>query len=186
MIAAARRNHWPGTIHYTGIDLFESHTDPRAGISLKAAHCRLAKTGVRLRLLPGDPYSALARAANTLTGTDLIVVSANVDPDSLARVEMAEEMPRTRKKRERKERPDKGEPRAVRERRAARPAQGSLAPEASLDASAQEVVEALRVWRRAEAQRRRVPAFRILTDRAVHALAAATNPRAASCASGGS
>jgi DNA topoisomerase-3 len=95
------------------------------------------------------------------------------DPDALARVEMAEEMPRTRKKRERKERPDKGEPRAVRERRAARPAQGSLAPEASLDASAREVVEALRVWRRAEAQRRRVPAFRILTDRAVHALAAA-------------
>jgi DNA topoisomerase III len=37
-------------------------------------------------------------------------------------------------------------------------------------------VEALKVWRRAEATRRRVPAFRILTDRAVAALAA-TRPR---------
>ncbi|HEX7181938.1 MAG TPA: DNA topoisomerase 3, partial [Thermoanaerobaculia bacterium] len=35
------------------------------------------------------------------------------------------------------------------------------------------IVEALKAWRRTEAQRRRVPAFRILTDRAVVALAAA-------------
>jgi DNA topoisomerase III len=33
------------------------------------------------------------------------------------------------------------------------------------------IVEALKAWRRAEAQKRRVPAFRILTDRAVTALA---------------
>jgi DNA topoisomerase III len=94
------------------------------------------------------------------------------DPSAVTRVEMAEEMPRTRKKRQRKERPDKGERRAVRERLAAKPAQENLMPGASLDAAGREVVEALKVWRRAEAQRRRVPAFRILTDRAVHALAA--------------
>jgi DNA topoisomerase-3 len=33
------------------------------------------------------------------------------------------------------------------------------------------VVEALKAWRKAEAQRRRVPAFRILTDRTLTALA---------------
>ena len=95
------------------------------------------------------------------------------DPAALARVEMAEEMPRTRKKRQRRERPDKGEPRAVRERLAARPLQETFMPEAAPELASREVVEALKSWRRAEAQRRRVPAFRILTDRAVHALAAA-------------
>lgn len=44
-------------------------------------------------------------------------------------------------------------------------------PEAAPDLASREVVEALKVWRRAEAQKRRVPAFRILTDRAVQALA---------------
>ncbi len=93
------------------------------------------------------------------------------DPDAMARVEMAEEMPRTRKKRQRAERPDKGERRAVRERLAARPVQETLLAEAALEPASREVIEALKVWRRAEAQRRRVPAFRILTDRAVHAIA---------------
>ncbi len=93
------------------------------------------------------------------------------DPDAIARVEMAEEMPRTRKKRQRAERPDKGERRAVRERLAARPVQETFMPEAALELASREVIEALKVWRRAEAQRRRVPAFRILTDRAVQALA---------------
>ena len=44
-------------------------------------------------------------------------------------------------------------------------------PEAAQELASQEVIEALKTWRRAEAQRRRVPAFRILTDRAVQALA---------------
>ncbi len=83
---------------------------------------------------------------------------------------MAEEVARTRKKRDRKQRPDKGEPPAIRKKLAA---QGSLGPEAAPDLVSPQVVEALKVWRRAEAARRKVPAFRILTDRAVHALAAA-------------
>ncbi|MEO7416190.1 MAG: DNA topoisomerase 3 [Thermoanaerobaculia bacterium] len=91
----------------------------------------------------------------------------------IARVEMAEEMPRTRKKRER---PDKGETRAVRKRIAAGLMPDVLAPGAAPELVSPQVIEALKVWRRAEAQRRRVPAFRILTDRAVHALAA-SRPR---------
>ena len=97
------------------------------------------------------------------------------DAGAIARVEMAEEMPKTRKKRERSARPDKGEPRAIRKKIAARAAQG-LAPAAAPELVSPQVVEALKVWRRAEAQRRRVPAFRILTDRAVTALAA-SRPR---------
>ena len=92
------------------------------------------------------------------------------DAGSIARVEMSDEMPRTRKKRQPRERPDKGETRAVRKKIAAGLMQDSLAPGA-LEHVSPQVVEALKVWRRAEAARRRVPAFRILTDRAVHAIA---------------
>jgi DNA topoisomerase-3 len=95
---------------------------------------------------------------------------------AIARVEMAEEMPRTRKKRQRTDRPDKGETRAVRQKIAAGLMPDVLGPGAAPDLVSPHVVEALKVWRRAEAQRRRVPAFRILTDRAVQALAA-SQPR---------
>jgi DNA topoisomerase-3 len=95
---------------------------------------------------------------------------------AIARVEMSDELPRTRKKRLRSDRPDKGEPRAIRQKIAAGLMPDSLGPESAPDLVSPQVVEALKVWRRAEAQRRRVPAFRILTDRAVHALAA-SRPR---------
>ena len=97
------------------------------------------------------------------------------DPAAVGRVEMAEEMPRTRKKRQRPDRPDKGEPRAYRERLARSGQEPAGAPELV----SPQLVEALKVWRRAEASRRRVPAFRILTDRALHALAA-TRPQSES------
>ncbi|HSS50068.1 MAG TPA: HRDC domain-containing protein, partial [Thermoanaerobaculia bacterium] len=85
-------------------------------------------------------------------------------PEALSRLELAQELPKTRKKRQR---PDKGEPRAVRERLA----RAGQAPGAAPDLVSPQLVEALKTWRRAEASRRRVPAFRILTDRAVHAIA---------------
>src|SRR5262249_52840706 len=90
------------------------------------------------------------------------------DPAALDRLEMAEEQPKTRKKRQR---PEKGEPRAIREKLAARPVQDRLIPSSAPELVSPQLVEALKAWRRAEANRRRVPAFRILTDRAVHALA---------------
>jgi hypothetical protein len=85
MIAAALRWHSPSEIHYSGIDLFEARPRCRPGMTLKQAHQFLCQTGVRLRLLPGDPYSALARQANTLGGTDLVVIASDVDLESLAR-----------------------------------------------------------------------------------------------------
>jgi len=92
------------------------------------------------------------------------------DADAAARVEMSEEMPKARKKRER---PDKGEPRSIRKKLAARAASGDYSPEPAPDLVSPQVVEHLKAWRRTEAQRRRVPAFRILTDRALTALAVA-------------
>ncbi|HEX4496661.1 MAG TPA: HRDC domain-containing protein, partial [Thermoanaerobaculia bacterium] len=94
------------------------------------------------------------------------------EPDALAGVEQTDELPSARKKRARSERPDKGEPRSIRKKIAAGLLPDSLGPEAAPELVSPQVVEALKLWRRAEAQRRRVPAFRILTDRTVAALAA--------------
>ena len=75
-----------GHIRYTGVDLFEARTSSDGrGTTLKAAHRLLKATGARIQLIPGDPFTALSRAANTLGGTELVVISAGHDPDSLAR-----------------------------------------------------------------------------------------------------
>ena len=52
---------------------------------LKEAHHRLKRHGVHVHLIPGDPFSALARSANTLTGTDLIVIRGDQATEALRR-----------------------------------------------------------------------------------------------------
>ena len=54
-------------------------------MSLKMAHRVLGHTGARIQLIPSDPYTGLARWANRLGQLDLVVVSARLDPLSLAR-----------------------------------------------------------------------------------------------------
>lgn len=72
-------------MRYTGIDLFEARTSAAPGLKLKAAFQALQNLGTKPQLVPGDPYSALSRVANTLPGTDLLIVSADQDAASLAR-----------------------------------------------------------------------------------------------------
>jgi hypothetical protein len=73
-------------IDYTGIDLFELRpADRLPGLSLKAAHRELSATGARVRLIPGDPFGALSRTANALTGTQLVLISGDQDRESLAK-----------------------------------------------------------------------------------------------------
>jgi hypothetical protein len=55
------------------------------GLSLKLAHKTLISTGARIRLLPGDPYTALARSANALGPQDLILIRADQDRAALER-----------------------------------------------------------------------------------------------------
>ena len=86
MIEAATLHAPAGQIRYTGVDPFEARSAADGpGVTLKLAHRLLKATGARTRLLPGDPFSALSRAANDLSGTDLVVVSSRVDAPSLAR-----------------------------------------------------------------------------------------------------
>lgn len=70
-------------IQYVGIDLFEAREDVSSGLHLKEAHRLLKLTGARVRLVPGDPLSALSRAANSLQSTDLFVIGADQDATSL-------------------------------------------------------------------------------------------------------
>ena len=71
---------------YTGIDLFESRgADASVGLSLIEAHRMLKATGPNVQLVPGDPFSALARIANSLGRADLVVISADQDESSLRR-----------------------------------------------------------------------------------------------------
>jgi hypothetical protein len=76
----------PRSISYTGVDLFESRSEADGpGLSLKLAHRQLKIGGARVRLVPGDPYSALARVANELGAIDLILISADQDRQSLGK-----------------------------------------------------------------------------------------------------
>ena len=84
MIEMAQRRAPGRQITYTGTDLFESREPAHApGVTLKWAYQILGATGARIHLVPGDPFSALARAANSLMGTDLVVISAREDPQSV-------------------------------------------------------------------------------------------------------
>ena len=63
-------------VTYTGIDPFESASAGQPRMKYKDAYKRLNFTGCSCKLVPGDPLSALTRVANTLTGTELLVIGS--------------------------------------------------------------------------------------------------------------
>lgn len=70
--------HQPGErIAFTAVDMFEASPPGRASLGLKKAHQHLSATGAKIQLVPGDPFSALARMANSLMGTDLLIIAAD-------------------------------------------------------------------------------------------------------------
>lgn len=71
-------------MRFVGIDQFESRPAGSPVLSLKSAYQLLSPLGARVQLIPGDPWSALARSANTLLDTDLLVIDAHQDAQSLA------------------------------------------------------------------------------------------------------
>jgi hypothetical protein len=85
LIEVARRYAGAEPVHFTGIDLFEARGGDGPAMSLKGAFQLLKPTGARVQLIPGDPRTALTRAANSLVGTELVIVSQSQDRDSLAR-----------------------------------------------------------------------------------------------------
>jgi hypothetical protein len=84
LIEVAQRYAGAEPVHYTGIDLFEARSTGTP-LPLKTAFQLLKPTAARVQLIPGDPRTALARAANSLVGTELVIISADQPADSLAR-----------------------------------------------------------------------------------------------------
>jgi hypothetical protein len=84
-VTLATKQHPGERIAYTAVDLFETSPAGRPALGLKKAHQLLSATGAKIQLVPGDPFSALARMANSLMGTDLLIVSAYQLGESLDR-----------------------------------------------------------------------------------------------------
>jgi hypothetical protein len=82
-VASWQQSNLP--IRYTGIDLFEARPAGSPALSLKQAFAALRRADVQARLVPGDPALALQRVANSLTGTDLLLIAADQDRESLSR-----------------------------------------------------------------------------------------------------
>ncbi len=85
MIDLALASHPQDQVRYVGIDLFEARPEPASGLKLKDAHRLLKARGIATQLVPGDPFSALARTANSLRDIDLVLISADQDAASLER-----------------------------------------------------------------------------------------------------
>ncbi|HEY6563359.1 MAG TPA: hypothetical protein VIY86_02580 [Pirellulaceae bacterium] len=68
---------------YVGIDLFESRPSSQPGLTLKEAHREVRSDQIDIRLLPGEPSTALSRLANELRGTDLVIATAAQNTKSL-------------------------------------------------------------------------------------------------------
>ena len=81
-VAAWRADCRP--LRYTGIDLFEARPVAQGRVPLKQAFADLRLPDVRVQLVPGEPDMALRRVANSLTATDLLLISASQDAQSLA------------------------------------------------------------------------------------------------------
>jgi hypothetical protein len=87
MIEVARRASVGSEVHYVGLDPFEARTESsERGLSLKAAHQLLRGTGARVQLMPGNPSDGLMRTANSLGKVDLLIVPAELDSLSHARL----------------------------------------------------------------------------------------------------
>ena len=88
MLSVALRYRGDQTVRFTGIDLFEARGHENPGLTLKRAHRMLSREHVKVQVVPGDPFSALARVANSHTGTQMVVIGADQDEESLKRAWM--------------------------------------------------------------------------------------------------
>jgi hypothetical protein len=84
LISLAQRFHAADQVEFVGIDRFDSRPVDVPHFTLKQAHQLLRTTSARIKLIPGDPREALVRAANSLQGIELVVISADQAADSLS------------------------------------------------------------------------------------------------------
>jgi hypothetical protein len=94
MIEVAKLASCQSEVHYVGMDPFEARTESDGPmISLKAAYQLLSGKKERnpgppakVQLVPGNPSDGLIRMANSLGKVDLLIVPAEFDSPSYARM----------------------------------------------------------------------------------------------------
>ena len=79
IISLAQRYHQADQVDFAGIDEFEARPKDQPRLSLKQAHRLLRPCGARINLIPGNALEALSRSANSLLGTELVIISASQD-----------------------------------------------------------------------------------------------------------
>jgi hypothetical protein len=83
LIRLAKRCSPRQDVRYAGIDQFDARSAPQPKLTLKQAHRVLSGSGASIRLIPGDAFSALARCANQLQGTQLLLIAPDLELQSL-------------------------------------------------------------------------------------------------------
>lgn len=84
IVEVALRGAGAERVHYTIIDRFDDRAEDAPPRSLLDVYRQLRPSGARLRLVPGPAYRGLARVANELLGTDLLLIAADLDEQALA------------------------------------------------------------------------------------------------------
>ena len=82
LISVCQRYSPEAAISYTGLDAFDERAAEQQPLSLKEAHRRIKAVGAAARLMPGGPTAALPTVANSLLGTDLLLISPDADLDA--------------------------------------------------------------------------------------------------------
>ena len=62
-------------VSYTAIDLFDARSNDQTPLTIKQAHRYFGSSGAKVQFVPGSMSEGLARTANTLLGTDLVIFS---------------------------------------------------------------------------------------------------------------
>ena len=84
LIEIAQRNMGSRPVAYSGLDWFDTRPETLPMMRLKDAYRVLHTTGAETRLIPGDPAQSLLAVANEHVGTDILVISWDVEMESLA------------------------------------------------------------------------------------------------------
>ncbi len=86
MIEVVRQAAPEREVRYVGFDLFEAAPQEGRAISLRSAHQLLRAAGAKVQLVPGDPAEMLVRMANSLGTVDVLILPADLDAPSQARL----------------------------------------------------------------------------------------------------
>ena len=73
-------------ISYTAIDSFDARSQAQSPLTLKQAHRYFNSSGAKVQFVPGSMSEGLARTANTLLGTDLVIFAEDAAPQSDSRL----------------------------------------------------------------------------------------------------